>query len=321
MIDQNRFEKLRLWSDDPNAYASLQPGLHYFDHDLGYIAYRKVLSGNVVLGDPVAAPENLSELLSAYLKAHPHSVFNYLSESSVKSLQVASRKRMNFMHIFFDRTLDLPYTFPYTPSIQGALKKALKANVRLVERDLSEMTPEELTHLKMIDDVFINQSRAKRELGFISRSMSFSKEPDVRFFFIYENSQVLPIGFCTLDPWYNKQKIVGYQLNQFRLGSTKLWGLYLSVVSMLTELLYAEGILKLCLGGCIDLQADILSAAPSSKIYRLCRAPSIKMADNYYGLTNLSKNKFEFVGTNINRYIAAPHITPFMPLLRISRAF
>lgn len=321
MIDPKRFEKLRGGSDDPNAYASLQPGLHYFDHELGYIAYRKAVSGHVVLGDPVTSPQHLVEFLKAYLKTHPNSVFNYVSETTANALLQASKKQMHFIHIFYDRIIELPYDAEHSRPVLGALKKARKARLRLVEKDLSVIDSGELEQLKKINDFFIEDSHAKREVGFISRTMSFHKEPDVRLFAIYTHDAASPIGFCTLDPWYRDEKLAGYQLNQFRLGPTKLWGLYLSVVAMLSDILHTEGVEKLCLGGCVDFHNPPLSDMPASKLYSMCRKPAIRMADKYYGLANFSRNKFEFAGSNVNRYIAAPHRLPFLPLLMVTRAF
>lgn len=319
MIDQHRLDKLRLWSNDPNAYAVLQPGFHYFDHECGFIAYRKVPFGYVVLGDPIANPENVSVVLSDYLKAFPNSVFNYVSESTALALREIGGKSINFMQIFYERYLELPYSFPNTRPVEGALKKAVKANLKVLERDLSIISEEELAQVKAINEVFIQESRVKREMGMISRTMSFEKEQDVRFFLMLADSEI--IGFCTLDPWYENQKLVGYQMNQFRRRPTKIWGLYLSVVSILTEILTQEGVERLCLGGCIDLEKDENSGMPANKLWQFCRAPSIRMSDKFYGLTNLSKNKFEFQGVDSNRFIAAPYRIPILPLFMIARAF
>jgi hypothetical protein len=43
-----RLSLLAQWSDDPNAYATLQPNLLYFDHPHGYIALRRVLSRSLI---------------------------------------------------------------------------------------------------------------------------------------------------------------------------------------------------------------------------------------------------------------------------------
>ncbi|MCC2547372.1 hypothetical protein LJY25_13030 [Hymenobacter sp. BT175] len=59
---------------------------------------------------------------------------------------------------------------------------------------------------------------------------------------------------------------------------------------------------------------------PVSSVYDYCRDVTFRLIDRYHPLTNLSKNKFEFAGTDRNRHLAAPHRLPLVPLLRLARA-
>ncbi|RAK70233.1 phosphatidylglycerol lysyltransferase domain-containing protein [Hymenobacter edaphi] len=313
-----RFETLRRCAADPNAYAALQPGLQYFDHPAGFVAYRRALAGPVVLGDPVAAPADLPALLTAFLRAHPRSVFGYLSEAGAAALAQASRRRMRFVRIGVERCLELTGEAAFSPAILGALKKARKAGLRVVERDLTALTPAELAPLRAINAQFISLSPAKKEIGFISRALQLAPEPDVRFFVLEAGGQ--PIGFCVLDPWYEGARLKGYQLHQFRLLPTKIWGVFLSAVAMLAEQLRAEGYQVLSLGGCIGAACAGAQPLPASAVYDYCRDTTFRLIDRYHPLTNLSRNKFEFAGPDLPRYLAAPHRLPLLPLLRLARA-
>jgi lysylphosphatidylglycerol synthetase-like protein (DUF2156 family) len=315
-----RLEKIRTYSSDPNAYAGLQSNLRYFDHPTGFLTYRKTLAGNVVLGAPVSSPENTVTLLSEFLAKHPASVFSYLTDDAATALLQASKKSLRFVQIGFERTIDLPVTSAYSPAVLGAIKKAKKAGLYIQEHCLSQLSTAEKCCLQQINDQFIKASPAGKEVGFISRPMQFSGEPDVRFFSINILSSPSPIGFFVLDPWYKNGKLERYQLHQFRLGPTKVWGVYLSVVALLIEKLQSEGILALSLGACVDIKTKGKPELPSSKVYQFCRDSTLRIADRYHPLKNLSRNKLEFAGTNINRYLAAPHKLPIVPLLRFAKA-
>jgi hypothetical protein len=195
----------------------------------------------VVLSDPIADPDRVGEMLAAFLKKHPKSVFSYLSESGAAALARVTQHPMRFVRIGVERCVDLTNETPFSPPIQGALKKARKARLQLVERDLSKTPAEVLAQFHQINERFISLSPSNKEIGFISRTMRFAQEPDVRFLAIQAGPEARPIGFLVLDPWYEAGKLKGYQLHQFRLGPTKIWGVFLSVVAMLVEQLQAEG--------------------------------------------------------------------------------
>ncbi|MBG8554589.1 phosphatidylglycerol lysyltransferase domain-containing protein [Hymenobacter guriensis] len=315
----SRFETLRRCASDPNAYAALQPNLRYFDHPAGFLAYRRTLAGNVVLGDPIAGPAERTALLQAFLKQHPRSIFGYLSEDAAANLAQASARPMRFVRIGTERCLDLTCPLAFSASTRGALKKAGKAQLSLAERNLAELSAAEREQLQAINQEFIRLSPAQKEIGFISRLLQFTHEPDVRFFVIQAGPERTPLGFCVLDPWYQDGGLKGYQLHQFRLLPTKIWGVFLSVVAMLAGQLQAEGYQCLSLGGCIG-PASGSQLLPASSVYDYCRDVTFRLIDRYHPLTNLSKSKHEFAGFDMPRYLAAPHRLPLLPLARLARA-
>src|SRR4029079_1816483 len=69
------------------AYATLQQGMEYFVHDLGYIAFTTVTHPvfsrkptRIVLSDPMCAPGDMRTLITAFLKGNPRAVFAVVSE-------------------------------------------------------------------------------------------------------------------------------------------------------------------------------------------------------------------------------------------------
>jgi len=71
-----RIEFLKRFGRHSMAFSALQPKMRYFDMEgVGYIAYRKQWGSVVCLGDPVCAPEDRDQLLSAFLKKYKSPTF------------------------------------------------------------------------------------------------------------------------------------------------------------------------------------------------------------------------------------------------------
>lgn len=317
---EERLKALINWSNDPNAYATLQPNLTYFDHPHGYIAFRRALSGNVVLSDPIIETGKEKEVLEAFLKSYPRSIFSYASDKTAAILAELDSKPMRTMYLGVEHWLDLSQQNEVSKPIASALKKADKAGLSLKEIRWSECAPEWLDAIQALNQKFIADTPAHKEMGFISRAIHFHDEVDVRPFLIFIKNTELPIGFLVLDPWYEAGKCIGYQLHQFRLAPTKLWGVYFSVVAKLTQQLRDEGYRAFSLGGSTIAENELSKHFRVSKSYNAARKIALKLAKRYHPMTNQSQIKLQFTGHDIQRYLIAPHKIPLLPLLRLVRA-
>ena len=61
--DARRFEHFCQYGNFTMAYATLQPGMKYFEAHDGYLAYDSCLGTNFVLGDPVAPAERHAAII------------------------------------------------------------------------------------------------------------------------------------------------------------------------------------------------------------------------------------------------------------------
>ncbi|HEV8002040.1 MAG TPA: hypothetical protein VGP63_19285 [Planctomycetaceae bacterium] len=77
--DARRYEMLRQSGNFTMAFATLQPGMKYFEAHGGYLAYDTYWGTNFVLGDPVAPLLRYSDLIDDFLKHHPRSCFCQIS--------------------------------------------------------------------------------------------------------------------------------------------------------------------------------------------------------------------------------------------------
>lgn len=306
------------WADDPNAYATLQRDMRYFERGEAYLAYRQALSAPVVVNDPIGAPDALSGLISAFSAAHPRATYVNLSPAGAAALAEHGRP-MSFVCTGTEHVLELGAGSNALPApVRGALKKAKRAELVFEERALDTLPAPDHQRLAAINEGFLRRSQAGRELPLIARGMCFEPEPGVRFFTLRERGELL--GFFTLDPWRAGGELIGYQLNQIRFAPTRVWGVYLGVVARLLDQLEAEGLKALALGGCAFHDVDHAHALPTSPLYEALTRRAAQHADRLHAMSTLTQLKLTFAGRSIHRFLASPHRVPLMPVLRLLRA-
>ena len=329
-VERRRYEAFRRWSDDPNGYATLQPGLAYQEQrggggdGGGYLAWRPALGSAVALNDPVAQPGRDVTLACDLMTQHPGAAFVNITEGFGQRLVAATQRRLLFAPIGTERILDLDRPgLRDRKEVRGARKKARKAGWRFEEARFARLDEATRRRLAQINDGFLRRSQAGRELPFIARLMVLDEEPDVRLFLMYHGDRGRPeqlFGFFTLDPWFRDDRLVGAQLNQVRFEPTRIWGVYLSIVHDLIDLLRAEGLEHLALGACALHEIELPHGLPSSLTHQLSLRGAQRLADRFHSMSNFTHMKLLFPGRSIRRFIAAPQRNPLVPLLRLLRA-
>jgi lysylphosphatidylglycerol synthetase-like protein (DUF2156 family) len=320
---RERYELLRRHSDDPNAYAALQPDLDYFDGAGGFVAYRRALGAPVVLGDPVAAPGHLRELLGAFVAQEPAATFVNITEPLGHLLDEVGAGRYRFVPFASEKLVDVEVAAEtMAKPVRGAMKKGRRGGLRLEEVDLDALSASRRRRVAAIDARFLARSTAGRELDFIARALELRSEPGVRAFLMHHSDRgdERLFGVCTLDPFFSGGRLVGAQLHQIRFDRTRIWGVYLCVAQRLAALLADEGLDFLSLGGCAFHRAGEPHRLPAAPLYEAARMLASERADRFHSMSNFTAMKLLFPGPTIRRYIAGPSTNPLLPLLRFLRA-
>ncbi len=310
----------------PNAYATLQPFLQHFHTTQGFIAYGHALGGVITIDDPIASPTDCSSLFSKFLDTFTHATLVNLSEQAARTLaQTQHTRPIYFTPIGTEHCLRLDDTTlaaPLAKPVRGALKKARRARLHIVEHDLATLSSAMHRHIQHINADFLSRSQPGHEIPFIARQFILKPEPDVRFFTIHHadrRSHRIPCGFLTLDPWYKGGRLVGYQLNHTRFYPTRIWGVYLSLVEMLRRQLHQEGIELLSLGACAMHQTEQPHDLPTNTIYRGLLEAAHTHADRVHKMSNFTAMKLLFPGFEIRRFIASTDPAAVIGLLRLLR--
>src|SRR5260370_26839213 len=77
-----RFELFRRYGNFTMAYATLQPGMKYFEAHRGYLAYDECSGTTFVLGDPVAPAEKHAALIQAFGRKFPRACVCQISPTA-----------------------------------------------------------------------------------------------------------------------------------------------------------------------------------------------------------------------------------------------
>ncbi len=163
--------------------------------------------------------------------------------------------------------------------MRSAHRKAVKASLELRELDRAGLKNQALA-MREIQSAYLQRHEVKHEMRFLTRPSEFETENLGRTFGLFVKTELL--GFVVVDPYTTES---GALLNIFRIGPTKLWGVYYAVVKLLAERLEADGVRELSIGflplsftpgfGTPDLQLALLRRlAATSPYLRGLRQPN-----------------------------------------------
>jgi len=187
--------------------ATFQGGLQHFGDERGFLAYKAVGSTALVLSDPLAPLQNISDLISRFLQRYPDVGFWYVSRPVAYILG----DRGFFVNAMGpDTWIDLTsYNF------NGPKKKPLREAVnRMVKRGFvtRECTLDEIgiDKVKAVSDAW-RQRRTIRhgEVCFLNRPLVLAEEPEIRRFFTFDRDGKL-VAFGFFEPVYEGGKLIGY---------------------------------------------------------------------------------------------------------------
>jgi lysylphosphatidylglycerol synthetase-like protein (DUF2156 family) len=310
---------VRAYGSDPIAYSTLQPGLSYFETSFGYIAYAQAFGFAMTLGPPICAESNQAELIERFLRHHQRPIFFYVRKDIANLVMQLSGRRFHMSGMGIDKVLPLDMTSDKQhPRVRGALKKAQRGNLKVLEVRPSELRRVERERINAITRSYLQKSAVSVEMRFINRPLSFLDDGFARMFVLQQGPEASVFGYVVLDPYFDKGRVQGYLLNLIRFEPTRLWGVYYSAVTMLASKLKAEGIEQFSLGFCplVDVNVDGCSPWLSRQMSWLEQ----KYANIEY-FARLREIKEAFPGLSPQRYFVTPSpwaVTAVLALIKAS---
>ncbi|HEV8071331.1 MAG TPA: DUF2156 domain-containing protein [Planctomycetaceae bacterium] len=242
--DARRYEMLRQSGNFTMAFATLQPGMKYFEAHDGYVAYDTYWGINFVLGDPVAPLLRYSDLIGDFLKQHPRSCFCQISAPVGAILA-----RHGYFVNEFGSDIEL-----YLPSydFEGPKKSKFRQAAHKIEREsytIEEGFFGDADHqaIEALSSSWRSTKTVKQEARFLVRPLAFGDEPDVRKVCLRAPDGHIA-AFVVFDPIYEDGQVVGYSPAIKRRASEAPTGAEEAITKFAIERFRDEGMTTFRLG-------------------------------------------------------------------------
>ncbi len=289
-----RFNKLQEFGRGSLAYSSLQEGLQYFMHELGYVAYRQLPDGKesvVVLADPICSDEDKKAFLEAFLQHKRDPVFLHITNHTA---QILNEIGFTVNELGVETIIDIQDF-----DLVGNKKQQLRAARNNGRRDgleiveLDALTNTVLKNFKKISDDWLKgKVSSDREMRFIVRPLIYVDELDVRKFVAKLNGEV--VGFVIFDPMYENDEVVGYIANHLRTNLDRSYSVVDCIVLEALEKFKVEGKRELSLGLSPLAKVDDNGEFKHSKLLSAHFKYAYEKANFLYNFKNLAHHKLKY---------------------------
>jgi lysylphosphatidylglycerol synthetase-like protein (DUF2156 family) len=239
-----RFGLFSRYGNFTMAYATLQPGMKYFEAYGGYVAYDCYRGLTFVLGDPVAPASHHSAIIEAFLQAFPRSCFCEISQPVAAILA-----RMDWFvnELGAEMEIDLP-----TYDFLGAKKSKLRQAGNKIQREgytieEASVADGDADELEALCTAWLATKTVKREGRFLVRPLAFGDEPGARRFYLRDPEGWI-VAFVTFDPICERNQVIGYSPAVKRRAAIAPTGAEEAITKFAIEQFRAEGLKSLRLG-------------------------------------------------------------------------
>ncbi|MBL0193129.1 MAG: DUF2156 domain-containing protein [Myxococcales bacterium] len=246
----------RFGGGDLIASATLQAGVQYLDTSYGFWAYRPVRGAWVTLGGPICGEADRVAMLDRLLAATRAPLLCYVRGELISDLDAGVGLRARGLyaagmgqdhHADLDALLSSPCA-----EVRSAVSKARRAGIRLEPFELADADADARARLAALSADYLRRAEMPREMSFLIRPLTLERAGARRAFWLTRRAppgEDPRFGVVVLNPIYDRGERTAYLLDVLRFEKTRVWGVWLSTVFALAELLKDEG-LGLSLGFC-----------------------------------------------------------------------
>lgn len=297
------------------AYATMQQGMEYFVHDLGYLAFTTVTHPvfarkpkRIILSDPMCAPGDFKALITDFLKENPRAVFAVISEECAAVLR---ELRFKVNTVGYEPELavqgyNTAGNWKDLDMIKRARNEAKREGITIREVDIATVPLDQLNALssKWIGGKKVND----REIWVYARRPVYQHEEGVRKFVAFDKDGTA-IGYAFYDPMYRDGKVYGYSANTVRCDEQRYGRLATAVHMTAMDAFKPEGIETLNLLMCpfTKLADGKFSDDWATKLFFQI---SERYGNEIYNFKGLAFHKSKYRGTEKAVYFASNSALP-----------
>lgn len=301
---------LKRFGDTSVFLSFLQPGLSYFLHNSGCIAYTTTRTWGktvvLVLGDPLCDISDLKGIIIAFLKEHSSPTFINIRDTTADVLST-----LGFYNhcIGTDTVLSLHTAFSWKShkSLIRHSNKARREGVFIKEGAPTHFSPEVLLNIRR--SWLASKISKKLKPGFLLRPLVLEEEPGARYFFAYDKTKKL-IGYRFYYPLYRNELCIGYYADINHISSSAPIGT--SYLLMLKAILQfkKEGYSVLSLG----LSPFYIPKSAPTTLLSFVFKCTFYFGNFFYSFKGLHEFKKRLHGSIHMRYISSKSTTPLRSL-------
>ncbi len=284
-----RVEFLKKFGVHSQSFATLQPGMQYFDiPGVGYIAYMKKWGSTFVLSDPVADKKDFEFIVTAFHKKFNNATYIQISKPVVDILH----RKFGLYGTQFgsESKIDLS-----TWSLKGKKKQILRTAINQAEKNgitVKERFSDD--HTREISEAWIKTRKCKsNEIRFLIRPMKMDYKENERHFYAYQGDKA--VGFVYFDPIYHNNEIISYVPNISRANADFKQGIFYALMTHAMDVFKEEGVPSLDLGLIPLMLADEIEPQ-ESKIFRKISSLIYEKGNSLYNFKGLVFTKGRFRG-------------------------
>lgn len=305
-----RVEYLKRYGSGSMSFATLQPGLRFFDlRGVGYLAYAVQWGVCYVLSEPVCAAGDVESLLGAFIREHPRCNFAQMAPATAEIIG----KLFHFCStpVGIETVLRCDGFNLHGRKkqiIRTAINHARGLGIRIVEN--AEGTDEPLVSAEWMK----SRKASRKEITFLIRPARMEYQEGCRKFFVYQGERLL--GYVFFDPMYRDNRVIGYTPSISRFTGEFRYGLFYLVISHAMEVFRQEGIEQVNLGLSIFYTTPVTHAYESAWTRHIFDvAFRLNMLYNFQGVRF---TKSRFCGEEVDVFFCHQ---PFLPLKEIVGMF
>lgn len=312
---ERRTAWLKQFGSHSQAFATLQPGMAYFELPaIGYVAYATHAGVPFVLSDPVCSSPQRPVLLDRFLEQAPDAVFVQVSKAVVDHLH----RRHGFYgtQVGSEASIDLADW-----SLRGSKKQVIRTAVNQARRQGIDIRESSLPQdVDAISQAWIRTRRCSRgEIGFIIRSRRSRDTEGTRCFYAYRHGEA--VGFAFFDPLYRDGRVISYVPSISRASTQFRQGLWYALMAQAIEVFRGEGVGQVHLG-LVPLRTDDTIERQESRALRALFALIRRRMDFLYNFAGLEFAKSRFDAAMEKSYCSHRRALPVYALgafLRLAR--
>jgi phosphatidylglycerol lysyltransferase len=298
---EERFEYLKQFGSHCISYATLQPGMEYFDvPGMGYLAFMTRGRRHFILGEPVCAGRDRCVLIRQALQEHADTTFVQVHHDTARFLHEEFGFRATQMGIeSLIRLASWDVGGNQKQLIRSARNHAVKAGIEVVE---SERTGAVIGQMNEVSRRWLETRKVSgRQMAFLVRPITSPACSDERWLLARAKDEI--VGFACFDPIYSDHKIVGYHPNISRASPLFRRGIFYVLMLHAVETFRGEGVER------IDLGMSPLSSRVRKQIHHsgpgdwlLTAARSL--GHRHYNFAGIEFTKARFCGEEVPVYCA-----------------